>query len=379
MSLLTGLVSFWELNGDALDSHGTNNGTASGVTYGPAWIDNGAFGTGVLGYINAGVGTAGDLNITGDMTVAAWIYSNGGAGFIVTRCDANGGTLNTYEFRMQGTQLQFLIYSGQPICAGGTLQPFVWTHVVGTRIGTALKVYMDGGLVGSATLTGAPSSLPGHNTLLGTRQDGNSYLGVNNFALNQVGIWNVGLTSEEVRDLWSVQAPGYPLTPTAYNPFFTQTGFDAEDCWFDIPFDDIFVGLTDLQPAGWCSELDFPSRGSVTEGIFSAIGGVAFTPDSGTIATLSEFVPAEGSPITRRGTVQFKAETSVGGQAIIWASFTDGNGKSSEELVFDGVDFTDRYIASTVATTAPDTYLFILRRTNGWYATPSITARGSGV
>lgn len=382
MSLLTGLVGFWGLNGNSLDQHGANNGTNNNIAYSAAQIGLGAFSSGASSYIDLGVANP-SLNITGDMTIAAWVYLIGGSNaFIVTRCIANGGISSAYEFRIQSTSVQFLIYSSQPIASGGAITPNVWTHVVGTRIGTVLTVYQDGGRVGTATLTGAPTSLPTSNTYIGTRADGNSFLGPASgvTGLNQIGIWNRGLSYEEVRDLWSVQSPGYPLTPVASNIFFTQNGFDAAHCWFEPPFDDVFVGIVPSQPSGWCDEIEFPSRGSVSEAIFAAIGGAAFTPSAGTIATLSDFVPTVGDPIARRGTVQFKAQTSIGGQAIIWSSFTDGNGKSSKELVFDGTGFTDRYIASTVTPQAqPDTYTFILRRTNGWYAPPSITARGSGV
>ncbi len=265
-SLLDGLVSYWGLEGNSIDSHGSNDGTDTAITYSTAHILDGAFGNGTSSGIN--VGTDASLNITGDLTVAAWVYWIGAVtNFIITRCVANGGAQSTYEFRISGSSLQLLTHSGGTVSGSG-LVPGVWQHCCATRSGTTWSVYIDGLRVATATVATAPTSLPAASTLIGTRADGNNFLGNNGFALDEVGIWNRALSYEEVRNLWSVAA-GYPLVPIQFYPFFASTFFASPPTTVEIPFENVFT-VAIATVAGSCPELDFPSRGSVTEPIFDA-------------------------------------------------------------------------------------------------------------
>lgn len=269
MSLLTNLVSYWPLDGNSLDVHGANNGTDTAVTYGPAHTLDGASGNGTTSLINVG---AANLNITGDLTISAWVKvtASNCTGFILTRCVANGGASNTYEFRLSGGTPQFLIYSGQPIASSslGQIPLNVWTFLTAVREGMTQRIYVDGSLVGTATLTLTPTSLPAQATLIGSRDDNNANLGDEGFSVDEVAIYNRALSSEEVRDLWSTPG-GYPLTPVPFTPFFAEAVLDSPPLTFDIPFVDIFAAQV-IATAGYCAELDFPSRGSVTEGIFDS-------------------------------------------------------------------------------------------------------------
>lgn len=372
--LADGLMSYWSLDGNSTDLHGTNNGTDTAITYGPAHLNQGAFGNGTSSYINVG---AANLNLTGDLTVAAWVYvgtNSSPTRFILTRCLANGGASNTYEFRLQGFQLQFLTYSGNGQAAGGTVAANTWTFCCATRSGNDLKVYMDGVLVGTGTQLAAPTSLPAQPTLIGSRADGNTYLGLDGFALDEVGIWNRALSFEEVRDLWSC-SNGYPLDPVPFFPMFTEQMFE-DDSFFDIPFDNIFVAEVDFGDLSdvYANELDFPSRGAVSENIFQvrmaeAYGGadVVIPP------VISNMSPASGTPIYPTTAISFDItdESGLFTAVIVMASFADGN----YEVIYDSAQFSNRYRTSTFAEIT-NGYQFVCRRNGGWPSAPTFKIVG---
>ena len=150
-------------------------------------------------YVNCGNDPS--LNITGAVTVEAWIYitqtisqykrfvekdwatsyflgSRFGTDGVAFSMDPNGNTSNVLE-------------------TGDILSQFNWTHVAGTWDGSTLKIYVNGV---------EEASMPWSNTVDGSNNDvliGKYYGGSSqNFdgSIDEVRIWSVARTEQEIRD-----------------------------------------------------------------------------------------------------------------------------------------------------------------------------------
>lgn len=212
MSLLTGLVSYYSLDGNSLDAHGVSNGTDTAITYVAGKLSSAAGGVGA-GKIDIS-GT--DLNLTGDMSISAWIYRSSGGNwhFIVSRGVGGGGVLSTYEFRVSSSSTLDFLIAGLGVSAG-FVPVGAWTHVVGTRTGTySLSIYINAVPTGTSGIGTVPSDLPLQTTIIGARDDGFAGgLGVAGFAVDEVGIWNRALSPAEVTELYNAGVGiAYPLT-----------------------------------------------------------------------------------------------------------------------------------------------------------------------
>ena len=155
--ILTNLVSFWSLDSDGSDSHGSN--TLTGVnspvhTTGGlqgSFMDNGNFRYEISD--NADLGYSGDFSV-GFWIEPGWAFLNNNA-YMVTKNEAAFGG-NEWRFRETGTdQVAFTCGSSNTTISSGTLSNSVWNHVVGTfeaSTGT-MKLYINA--VEDASTTGA--------------------------------------------------------------------------------------------------------------------------------------------------------------------------------------------------------------------------------
>ena len=121
---------------------------------------------------------AAGLNITGPITVEAWIKTTSTAQQgIVERFNSYGiGSVNGgYALRLEGGRLKFMTLKNgaEPTGTAVGATPVtlgVWHHVAGMYDGTSVHVYLDGVLDGSGTATAGPGS-GGAETKIGTRGD----------------------------------------------------------------------------------------------------------------------------------------------------------------------------------------------------------------
>jgi hypothetical protein len=124
------------------------------------------------------VGNSGTLNITGPMTVEAWIKTNSSAqqqGIVERYSSTDGG----YALRLSSTGLLqfFTLHNGTTfdfVQSGSAVPAGAWHHVAGVFDGSQLRVYIDGVLAGSKASTFAPAT--GTATLkIGGRGDDGSF------------------------------------------------------------------------------------------------------------------------------------------------------------------------------------------------------------
>lgn len=112
------------------------------------------------------------------------------------------GSKNPFDWRWINSngQLSFICYDGtfQPI-AGTKLLPNTWYHLVGTRNGSTLKLFVNGVLVNSVTDTTVSDTDNTTDINFGKRTGGTQWLDGN---LKDIRIWNRALTSVEISDLY---------------------------------------------------------------------------------------------------------------------------------------------------------------------------------
>ncbi len=173
-----------------------------GVVHGATWV-NGKFGKalqfdGVNDYVEISEGNS--LNITAQITVEAWVYSNNGWNTIV----AKDCPYNTYKGYALG-----LTSSGRPIFRVGNGSTYYtviavndirngWHHVVGTYDGSYLRIYVDGTEKASPVSFSGSIASTSVNVKIGIRP----CAGYFNGTIDEIRIYNRALTEEEIKSIY---------------------------------------------------------------------------------------------------------------------------------------------------------------------------------
>ena len=87
-----------------------------------------------------------------------------------------------------------------------------WHWVVGTYDGAAMKLYVDGNLVGTKSLPGTIKVISGPVTIGGDRFNEN--MRWTNGKIDESAIWNYALSESEIRQIFQNYLIGQGLTPT---------------------------------------------------------------------------------------------------------------------------------------------------------------------
>jgi len=200
---------------DFSDVH--NNGTLDGAN----WTTAGKYGNALVfpGGSLVDLGNPGTLQLTGSMTVSAWINSStfpGNDAAIVSKL--SGGDLLGYQldttvdtgprtigFKLSDAQGALMARYGSSV-----LQPNTWYHVAGVYDAQAqtLNVYLNG-VLDNGTLTGTVSSTQHEspmNVYIGKRPGANGYefLGI----IDDVRIYNRALSQAEIQTDMAAPASG---------------------------------------------------------------------------------------------------------------------------------------------------------------------------
>lgn len=205
---ITTPLSYWKLDessGDAIDAVGGLTAVNTSVTYAAAKINNGATYNGSAFHTiadNAAIKPASDISIS------LWVNITSTSSYqMLLAKGENAGDTRSYEIRCFGTTTQLEV---QMRAGGGSYIQFrtttaigtgTWKHIVITRTGATNKIYINGvsdTLAANATQT---TSIDYSTDALwfGQRNAGLRFNG----KLDEIGIWNVALTSTEVTDLYN--------------------------------------------------------------------------------------------------------------------------------------------------------------------------------
>lgn len=232
ISAPTNMVSWWKAENNANDSVGTNHGTLmNGATYATGMVGQAFSFDGVDDYVN--VGNASSLK-PAQFTLDAWVKATAFPRHynVVVTHGFSTGVVNPYflGFDSNGT-LQFITYHnsiGTHITvAPGPIAANEWHHIAATFDGTTKKLYIDGGLVASDTVSYAIvyDDTP---VLIGEDIDRGSPAGIPFSGLiDEVEIFNRALPTEEIAAIYNAGSAGKcftaDTTPDAFT-FSDQTG-----------------------------------------------------------------------------------------------------------------------------------------------------------
>jgi len=169
-----GMVAWWPGDGNANDIAGTNHGALNGDATASVQGQVGQafnFPGGALDYVR--VPNHASLEPAA-VTVDAWVRGNapiGSSRYIVAK-GASGGTAASYAFYTSGGGLAFYIFNGSGYelspNAGDGVWDGNWHHIAGTYDAEVVRLYVDGGEIGTGTATtiGIGYSLPTDNDLI---------------------------------------------------------------------------------------------------------------------------------------------------------------------------------------------------------------------
>lgn len=150
---------------------GTYTGTVTLGTAGAIAGDSDKAATFGGGYVNiAGFGG----NITDDVTLEAWVYptSNSGTQLFISLGDDTAGNSSASLRTSSGTPIFYVIVGGSayPVSASGPLTLNQWSHVVGTRSGAAMALYVNGVMTTASAVTGSLRYAVGNDSQIGTQR-----------------------------------------------------------------------------------------------------------------------------------------------------------------------------------------------------------------
>jgi len=376
--IVDGLVAYWPLDEgvgtEAADLSG--NGSDGTLNGGPEWVE-GKFGgaldfDGNDDYVDCGNPPI--LNFgTNDFTISAWIkvsvnpggdtriFSNGGDGgggiryVLYIRDDDDGDIKILVDDDGSGDYGK-----NDPDSDGGLYNSGGWHHIVGMRRdGTDLRIYIDGVEDIHATNHG-DATIPADYDLSGTSQR-NAYIGtladaddgdLGDFFLgliDDVAVWNRGLTSEEVSYLWNngignpidVIPPGQASDP--YPPdeqadvlrdmvlsWTPGESINTHDVYFGTNFDNVNNADTDspllVGPAQDAETYD-TGRLEFSQTYFWRIDEVSAPPDSTvfkgdiwsfTVEPFGYSIPGENIIVTASSYEEGKSpENTVNGSGLV--------------------------------------------------------------
>lgn len=202
------LKSYWRFEGNSNDSKGSNNGTDTTVTYSSSY---GKFGQGALfngTSSKVSIGTASTTNITGDLTVGAWIkptdFGGGNLGRIFDRgSNGNGGYILLLNNSTATAALRFVAYNFiTPTginSANSAISTGTWNHVVAVRSSSVVTLYVNGVVTGTPANLGTITSNT-DTAYIGDVGDGSRIF---NGSIDDLFIMDRALSSTEVSKLYS--------------------------------------------------------------------------------------------------------------------------------------------------------------------------------
>jgi len=364
----SGLISWWQAEGNAIDRMGTINGSLVGnTTYGPGFIGQ--------CFVLDGDGdaiTLGNLSSFGlqVFTVEMWIKRTS-----TTLSTQNGS--KAYLFAFGGGEDGFGLFNDgtlffQSGCCYGTGAPVNdtnWHHVAVTATGTGDTIYIDGTVRGGSMW---PKSFSLTTVAIGARGDAtaNSFYG----AIDEPSLYNRVLSDTEIQSIYNAGVYGKCLLPAP--PFIlSQPTNQAVEVGSTATFTVAVGGMRKSLSYQWqfngtnivgqtnaslvLTNVQFPEAGTYAVLLTNAFGS---TTSSSAILTVYGLPPAIISQPTN--------QTVEGGSTATFAVVAGGTHPLSYQWSCNGTHLTGATNASLVLTN-------VQRSQAGTYAVLVTNAFGS--
>jgi len=204
----TGLVAAYGFNAGSgssvADSSGRGN---SGSSSGAAWNVGGRYGSalsfdGVNDWVT--IPDASSLDLTAGMTLEAWVRPStlGGWRTLVFKERTGGVVYGLYADQAGGRPLgQVYIGSERNAIGTSSLPLNVWTHLATTYDGAVVRLYVNGVLAGSSSISGSMTASTGVLRIGGNSVWAEWFAGL----IDEVRVYNRALTAAEIQQ--DMQSP----------------------------------------------------------------------------------------------------------------------------------------------------------------------------
>ena len=215
-------VAIWlfDVEPEEVTEDSSANGNNAQVKGSPKWID-GPFGK-ALELNGAGdcldCGNSESLNVTGEITVTAWVRETEGAVSqdIIEKWEGQGAYPYVIRIRSTG-ETYFAVYDGAngANLLIGDIRDDSWHHIAFTKVpGKTIKGYLDGKFVDEEPVGIDPADLSNVESRLfiGSRSGSQDFF---EGAIDEVGIFNKALTEDEIKN---IMTRGLAVAGLAVNP-----------------------------------------------------------------------------------------------------------------------------------------------------------------
>ncbi len=213
------LVGWWAFNGNVsltqlVNDSSTygNNGTLGRNTSveaaDPAWTAAGVFGgalsfDGANRYVNVSKNSS--LDITGEITMEAWVYSNGPNWKAIL--DKNrGSAYNIHKVGPDGNlKMEGVFGNVSSLTSNSAILANAWTHVAATYNGSEARLYINGTLEGRVAGNGGAIGASTDDIRIGQFHD---EIGAWDGKLDEVRLWKRALSEQEIRASYNASRYG---------------------------------------------------------------------------------------------------------------------------------------------------------------------------
>jgi hypothetical protein len=146
-----------------------------------------------------------------ELTIAGWFYCDElayGQGYMGFRAGSGDGEFYLIQLGNGVMECRLVTSAGfhQYVAPANTAIPQIWQYVAWVYDGSAIKLYINGALIGSSPASGQFSS---SDVPFGI---GKSLLGGYNFVyggrIDEISVWNKGLTQDEIQDIMDNELTG---------------------------------------------------------------------------------------------------------------------------------------------------------------------------
>lgn len=278
----------WHFNenadSNAFDEAQANNGTVYGATWATGKFESALYFHGGGQFNPAGdyieVAHSTDLDITGPLTIEAWIKATGADNYlaIVDKYTGSASISNGYSFYLNNGKVRLSLYAGASssnVMGTTDLRDNDWHYVAAVYDGAGVHVYVDGNPENTNPSSLAPGSTPA-NLGIGKRMGGwggwMPFLGT----IDEVRISNVARTPAQILAYYNSNSPfsmdddsygdACDNCPYQYNPSQADTDGDSlgNACDPDCPnFDEMNpVNFVDMATLGIQWDMTEPELGA---------------------------------------------------------------------------------------------------------------------
>ena len=203
----TGLVGYWQLNGNAKDSSGYHvDGTIYGAT---ATTDRFEVANGAMNFNGSNqwiyCGNVASLNVSGAViTISAWVKANSfsGWGRIVSKLGNESGFWNGYAMLVASNSVLLQIYNtsfGNEAVVAYTMPLHEFHQVTYVYNSVNKKLYVDGSYIGQTSSTAAVGTTTS-NLNIGRGGDNTQYF---NGSIDEVKIFSRALSASEILAMYN--------------------------------------------------------------------------------------------------------------------------------------------------------------------------------